>query len=88
MGQRNITYIFNLEGIYLSLQIFILVAFVILLGFGIMGTVRVKNGLDLTDVVPRETREYKFLEAQSKYFAFYNFYAITKVRNFLVMYSP
>ena len=38
-----------------------------------------KEGLDLTDVVPKNTNEYRFLEAQSKYFGFYNFYAVTKV---------
>jgi hypothetical protein len=32
------------------------------------GTAQVKDGLDLTDVVPKDTNEYKFLQAESKYF--------------------
>ena len=52
--------------------------FVAMLVAGIIGTVQVKDGLDLTDVVPQHSNEYKFLEAQSKYFGFYNFYAVTK----------
>ena len=52
--------------------------FLVPLILGIWGTAQVKDGLDLTDVVPRETKEFKFLEAQSKYFGFYNIYAITQ----------
>lgn len=54
-------------------------AFLALLGAGIVGTARMTNGLDITDVVPRGTSEHRFLEAQSKYFGFYNFFAVTKV---------
>ncbi len=58
-----------------------MLGFMALLIFGIIGTVRVKDGLDLTDVVPRDTTEYKFLAAQEKYFGFYNMYAVTMVRH-------
>lgn len=51
----------------------------VLLFIGIYGTAQVKDGLDLTDVVPKDTNEYKFLKAQSKYFGFYNVYMVTKV---------
>ncbi|XP_018902504.1 protein patched isoform X2 [Bemisia tabaci] len=44
----------------------------------IWGITKVKDGLDLTDVVPQGTDEYFFLEAQSKFFGFYNMYAVTK----------
>jgi len=47
-----------------------------------IGIIRIKDGLDLTDVVPRFTEEYNFLEAQSKYFGFYNFFAVTQVEYF------
>lgn len=53
--------------------------FLICLVAGIVGTVRIKDGLDLTDIVPRFTKEHKFLEGQSKYFGFYNFFAVTQV---------
>lgn len=36
------------------------------------------DGLDLTDIVPRNTNEYNFLSAQNKYFGFYNMFAVTK----------
>ncbi|RMC19091.1 hypothetical protein DUI87_03695 [Hirundo rustica rustica] len=42
------------------------------------GTTRVRDGLDLTDIVPRETREYDFIAAQFKYFSFYNMYIVTQ----------
>lgn len=57
----------------------VVVLFMALLVLGIVGTVKVKDGLDITDVVPRNTREYNFLAEQSKYFGFYNFYAVTQV---------
>ena len=60
------------------LQVFIIIGFIALFIFGIIGITRVVDGLDLTDIVPRETQEYKFLEAQDKYFGFYNMYAVTK----------
>lgn len=56
-----------------------MIGFMALLIFGIIGTVKVKDGLDLTDLVPRDTNEYKFVEAQEKYFGFYNMYAVTMV---------
>ena len=60
-------------------QITTIVVFLVFLVLCIVGVSRVKEGLDLTDVVPKNTNEYRFLEAQSKYFGFYNFYAVTKV---------
>ncbi|XP_053323455.1 protein patched homolog 1 isoform X2 [Spea bombifrons] len=52
--------------------------FVALLGLSLYGTTRVRDGLDLTDIVPRETREYDFIAAQFKYFSFYNMYVVTQ----------
>lgn len=37
----------------------------------------VHDGLYLTDVVPRDTKEYKFIDAQFKYFSSYNMYLVT-----------
>ncbi|XP_032664388.1 protein patched isoform X2 [Odontomachus brunneus] len=38
---------------------------------------RVRDGLDLTDLVPQNSNEYAFLAAQAKHFGFYNMYAVT-----------
>jgi hypothetical protein len=45
-----------------------------------VGIDRIQDGLDITDIVPRSTNEHRFLETQSQYFGFYNFYAVTKVQ--------
>ncbi|KAJ3594314.1 hypothetical protein NHX12_003621 [Muraenolepis orangiensis] len=55
----------------------VVVLFLGLLGLSLYGTTLVHDGLYLTDVVPRDTREYDFIEAQFKYFSFYNMYLVT-----------
>jgi patched 1 protein len=60
-------------------KVLITLGFVALLIFAIVGSIRVTDGLEVTDVVPRDTDEYRFLEAQAEYFGFYIFYAVTKV---------
>lgn len=62
---------FLLQGIVVAL-------FMALLGLGLYGTTMVHDGLYLTDIVPRETKEYNFISAQFKYFSFYNMFIITK----------
>ncbi|XP_045158248.1 protein patched homolog 1-like isoform X2 [Mercenaria mercenaria] len=59
-------------------KVFTSIFFIVILIIGIWGTAQVKDGLDLTDVVPRDTYEYSFLENQSKYFGFYSIYLVTK----------
>lgn len=59
-------------------KVFTSIFFLVFLIIGIWGTAQVKDGLDLTDVVPRGSSEYKFLENESKYFGFYNIYIVTK----------
>lgn len=44
----------------------------------VWGATKVKDGLDLTDIVPENTDEHEFLYRQEKYFGFYNMYAITQ----------
>nr|BBF90244.1 patched protein [Eptatretus burgeri] len=51
--------------------------FLCLLMVCLYGTTRVRDGLDLTDIVPRGTREHAFLSAQAAYFSFYNVYLVT-----------
>uniref|UniRef100_A0A671LH12 Protein patched homolog 1-like n=1 Tax=Sinocyclocheilus anshuiensis TaxID=1608454 RepID=A0A671LH12_9TELE len=52
--------------------------FLALLGVSLYGTTRVRDGLELTDIVPRETGEYDFIRAQFRYFSFYNMYVVTQ----------
>ncbi|XP_075684935.1 protein patched homolog 1 isoform X3 [Rhinoderma darwinii] len=59
-------------------KIAVILFFLALLGVSLYGTTRVRDGLDLTDIVPRETREYDFIAAQFKYFSFYNMYVVTQ----------
>ena len=59
-------------------QVFVLVAFVLVLIASILGACKLKDGLELTDLVPQHTNVYKFLNVQKEYFGFYNFYAVTK----------
>lgn len=55
----------------------VVVVFVALLGLSLYGTTMVHDGLYLTDIVPRDTKEYDFISAQFKYFSFYNMYLVT-----------
>ncbi|XP_076151353.1 protein patched homolog 1 [Alosa pseudoharengus] len=55
----------------------VVVVFVALLGLSLYGTTMVHDGLYLTDIVPRDTKEYDFIAAQFKYFSFYNMYLVT-----------
>ncbi|ESO92335.1 hypothetical protein LOTGIDRAFT_71238, partial [Lottia gigantea] len=59
-------------------KVFVMVFFFLFFIIGIWGTAQVKDGLDLTDIVPRDTQQFRFLEAQSNYFGFYNMYAVTQ----------
>lgn len=55
----------------------VVVLFLGLLGLSLYGTTKVHDGLYLTDIVPRDTKEYNFIDAQFKYFSFYNMYLVT-----------
>ena len=59
-------------------QVCVLIIFAGLFAVSFVGLFHLKEGLDLTDVVPRNTDEHKFLEKREKYFGFYNFFAVTK----------
>ncbi|XP_048395423.2 protein patched homolog 1 [Stegostoma tigrinum] len=58
-------------------KVVVLVLFMSLLGMSLYGTTMVHDGLYLTDIVPRETKEYDFIAAQFKYFSFYNMYIVS-----------
>lgn len=64
--------------LYPPLQVVVIVLFLGLLVVSLYGTTRVRDGLELTDIVPRETSEYDFLGAQFQYFSFYNMYVVTQ----------
>ncbi|XP_043915260.1 protein patched homolog 1 [Protopterus annectens] len=59
-------------------KVVVVILFLALLGVSLYGTTRVRDGLDLTDIVPRDTKEYDFLAAQLQYFSFYNMYIVTQ----------
>lgn len=62
----------------LNLQVVVIVLFLCLLGVSLYGTTQVRDGLELTDIVPRDTSEYDFIGAQFKFFSFYNMYVVTQ----------
>ncbi|XP_074991914.1 protein patched homolog 1-like [Calonectris borealis] len=59
-------------------KIVVIFLFLGLLGLSLYGTTQARDGLNLTDIVPQETQEYDFIEAQFKYFSFYNMYIVTQ----------
>ncbi|XP_065657451.1 protein patched homolog 2 isoform X4 [Hydra vulgaris] len=42
------------------------------------GTAKVQQGLDLGEMVPRESPQHRFLSARQKYFSFYQVHVVTK----------
>lgn len=55
-----------------------LVLFGALLGLSLYGATLVQDGLALTDVVPRGTKEHDFLSAQLRYFSLYEVALVTQ----------
>ncbi|XP_076319648.1 protein patched-like isoform X2 [Tachypleus tridentatus] len=61
-----------------SVKVLTVILFLVATITSIWGLFRVEDGLDLTDVVPRNTNEHDFLRFQSKYFGFFNMFTVTK----------
>ncbi|XP_066906859.1 protein patched isoform X2 [Halyomorpha halys] len=61
-----------------GVKVFSVMVYLMVLCASVWGTMKVNDGLDLTDIVPQNTNEYAFLNAQGKYFGFYNMYAVTQ----------
>lgn len=59
-------------------KVFVVFVFLVILIISISGLLRVDDGLDLTDIVPRNTIEYRFLSFQRRYFSFFNMFAVTQ----------
>ena len=68
----------QLTFVMIAMQISVLFVFAGLFATGLYGCMKVEEGLDLTDVVPRRSQEHKFVEAQFKYFSFHQMFVITK----------
>ena len=46
-----------------------------LTSYGVYSWIHLEPGLNMQEVVPRNTTEYNFIKAQNAYFGFYNMYA-------------
>lgn len=55
-----------------------IIFFLGLLAVAIDGALQVEDGMDLTDVVPSKSLEYKFVQARLKYFSFYPVVLVTQ----------
>ncbi|XP_013100267.1 protein patched [Stomoxys calcitrans] len=56
----------------------VVMSFVGTIIFSLYVSTKLQDGLDLIDLVPKETNEYKFLNAQTSMFGFYSMYAVTQ----------
>ncbi len=54
----------------------VIFAFGVMLSGSVYGVLLEEQGLDLTDVVPKNTAPYSFLEAREKYFSFFPMFSI------------
>ena len=59
-------------------RVTVLLTSLIAAGLGVWGAAQLRDGLDLTDVVPRGSDEFAFLEAQRRYFGFFEMVAVTQ----------
>ena len=50
----------------------------VLVPLSITGCLQVKDGLNLLEIVPQNTKEYGFVEASLNYFTFFDIYVVTK----------
>lgn len=48
------------------------------MGYSVFNAMKLQDGLDLFDLVPKNTNEHKFLNVQSNMFGFYNMFAVTQ----------
>lgn len=61
-----------------SIKFFGMLIFAGLMGYSLFNAMKLQDGLDLFDLVPKNTNEYKFLNVQSKMFSFYSMFAVTQ----------
>lgn len=61
-----------------SVKFFGMLIFTGVMGYSLFQAMQLKDGLDLFDLVPKNTNEHKFLSVQSKMFNFYSMFAVTQ----------
>lgn len=61
-----------------SIKFFGMLVFVGIMGYTLFNTTKLQDGLDLFDLVPKNTLEHKFLKVQSGMFSFYSMFAVTQ----------
>lgn len=61
-----------------SVKFFGMLIFMALMGFTLFNIPKLQDGLDLYDLVPKNTLEHKFLRVQSGMFSFYSMHAVTQ----------
>lgn len=61
-----------------SVKLFGTLIFVGIMGYSLLTAMKLQDGLDLFDLVPKNTNEHKFLKVQSNMFGFYNMFAVTQ----------
>ncbi|XP_058128703.1 protein patched isoform X1 [Anopheles coustani] len=61
-----------------SVKVFAMLLFSGILGVSMFASMRLSDGLELTDLVPQDTNEYRFLSVQGKLFGFYSMFAVTQ----------
>lgn len=61
-----------------SVKFFGMLCFAGLMGYSLHNAMKLEDGLDLFDMVPKNTNEHEFLKVQSKMFSFYNMFAVTQ----------
>lgn len=61
-----------------SIKFFGMLIFAGVMGYSLFNAVKLEDGLDLFDLVPKNTNEHKFLNVQSNMFSFYSMFAVTQ----------
>lgn len=61
-----------------SMKFFAMLLFASIMGSSLFSAMKLQDGLDLFDLVPKDTNEHKFLNVQSNMFGFYNMFAVTQ----------
>lgn len=61
-----------------SIKFFAMLLFAGIMGYSLFSAMKLQDGLDLFDLVPKDTNEHKFLNIQSDMFGFYNMFAVTQ----------
>ncbi|XP_049292108.1 protein patched [Anopheles funestus] len=61
-----------------SVKVFAMLLLSGILGVSLFASMKLPDGLELTDLVPQNTNEHRFLSVQGKLFGFYSMFAVTQ----------